>query len=124
MQPLRAETGREPVSSQPPPPERDNVFMGSVWMVGITLVLFFLPVINGLIGGAVGGYKVGNLKRALTSAILPAIIAGLGLWGIFALLDHPVAGFIAGATTGLIVILADIGIFIGAAIGGKMAEKR
>ncbi len=92
-------------------------------MVAISLALFFLPLINGLVGGLVGGYRVGSVRRGLIAAFVPAVLASLGLWGILALLDHPVIGLIAGATTAVVVILADLGIFIGAAIGGKMAER-
>lgn len=104
--------------------ERENIVVGSLWMVGLTIALFFLPLINGLIGGLVGGYKVRGVGRALVSAILPAIVASLGLWGVFALFDAPVWGALAGGALGVIIVLADIGIFIGAAIGGAISANR
>lgn len=93
-------------------------------MIAITLVLFFLPLLNGLIGGLVGGYKVGAVGRALVAAILPAAIVALGLWLLFALGNAPFLGIIAGMTGAMLVALADIGIFIGAAIGGALAARR
>jgi hypothetical protein len=93
-------------------------------MIGLTLLLFFLPLINGIIGGAVGGYKVGNTKRALLAAILPAAVVAVGLWLIFALAEAPVWGLLAGLTAAALVALADVGIFIGAAIGGAMSHRR
>lgn len=107
-----------------PRDERSSVVVGSLYMVVITIALFFLPVINGLVGGLVGGYKVGGIKRALIAAILPAIVVGIGLWIILALLDAPLIGFFAGAALGVIVLFADIGLFIGAAIGGAMSNRR
>jgi hypothetical protein len=35
---------------------RSSIVGASIWMVLVTLVLLFLPGVNGLIGGAVGGY--------------------------------------------------------------------
>lgn len=42
-----------------------SLLVCALWMVGISLLLFFLPAINGLIGGAVGGYKAGSAMRGL-----------------------------------------------------------
>lgn len=105
------------------PRDRSSVVVGSLWMIGVSLLLFFLPLINGVIGGLIGGYKVGGVKRALVAAILPAVVVALGLWVIFFILDAPVWGFLAGVTGALLVVLADVGIFIGAAIGGAMAKR-
>lgn len=102
---------------------RSSVVGGTLWMIGITLVLFWLPAINGLIGGLVGGYKVGSVGRALTAAVLPAIVVALGLWILLAVLDLGVLGFFAGAAAGLMILLADVGLFIGAAIGGAMRSS-
>ena len=104
--------------------DRSSILAGSFWMVAISLALFFLPLINGLIGGLVGGYKVGAIGRALVAAILPAAIVTLGLWLLFALWEAPVWGLVAGLTGGLLVLLADVGIFVGAAIGGLLAARR
>jgi hypothetical protein len=103
---------------------RSSVVIGSIWMVGLSLVLFFVPLINGVVGGLVGGYKVGSVGRALLAAIIPAIAVAIGLWLILALLDAPVIGFFAGAAAGVLILLADVGLFIGAAIGGAMSPKR
>ncbi|MFW7377265.1 MAG: hypothetical protein ACOH5I_00475 [Oligoflexus sp.] len=99
-----------------------NVLIGAIWMFGLTMVLFFLPVINGLIGGLVGGYKIGSPGRAILAAILPAILASGGLWLLLAVLDLPVIGLIAGLAVGIVILLADLGIFLGAMIGGVMGR--
>ncbi len=92
-------------------------------MVGITLILFFLPFINGLIGGAVGGYMLGDVKRAVIAAILPAVMVSLLLLGVFTLFGAPIIGLFAGMTVAALVFFADVGIFIGAVIGGWMGAK-
>ena len=105
----------------PPPPERSNVVAGALWMVGVSLVLFFLPLVNGLIGGIVGGYKVGTFKRAMAAALLPAVVVGVGLWLLLAIFHLPVVGMVAGAAVGTWIVLADVGLFIGAGIGAALS---
>jgi len=103
---------------------RTNVFVASIWMIAISLLLFFMPVLNGIIGGAVGGYKAGSPSRGMIAALLPAVIVGAGLWLLLGVMDSPVLGFFAGAAGGLLVLLADVGLFIGALIGGFLANSR
>jgi hypothetical protein len=67
---------------------------------------------------------VTTVKRALAAAILPAVIVSLGLWLIVAAFGAPIVGFVAGAAAGAVVLLADVGIFIGAALGGWIAQSR
>lgn len=103
---------------------RKNIVMGSIWMVAITLGLFFLPALNGLVAGTVGGYMVGTTRRALMAAVLPAVVAAGGLWVLLATLDFPVVGFFVGAALGIHIILSEIGLFLGAAIGGTVAQTK
>jgi len=101
-----------------------SLVVSALWMLGISLVLFFLPVINGLIGGVVGGYKAGSVGRALGAAILPAVAVGLILWVVFALFGAPIIGFIGGLAVGLWALFASVGLLIGAIIGGALAPSR
>lgn len=103
---------------------RSSVVIGAVWMVLVSLALFFLPVINGFVGGIVGGYKVGSVKRALIAAILPAIAVAVGLWLLLIAFELPLLGFLASLAVGLIILLADVGLFIGAAIGGAIGTPQ
>lgn len=92
-------------------------------MVFLSLALFFLPLVNGLIAGLVGGYKVRGVARALAAAILPGIAVGAGLWIIFALFEAPVWGLLAGAAVGALILLSDVGLFVGAAVGGALGRR-
>jgi hypothetical protein len=103
---------------------RSSIVIGSIWMVFLSLALFFVPLLNGLIAGAVGGYKVGGVGRALVAAILPAVVVGTGLWIAFAFFEAPVWGFLAGAAVGIIILLADLGLFIGAVVGGALGSRQ
>lgn len=107
----------------PPQAERSSIVASSIWMIVVSLLLFFLPAVNGLIGGAVGGYKAGAVGRALGAAVLPAVVVGLGLWVLLALLDLPIIGFISGIAVGLWALLSSIGVLLGALIGGALAPS-
>lgn len=101
-----------------------SILASSLWMIVISLVLFFLPAVNGLIGGAVGGYKAGSAGRGIVAAILPSIVVGLSLWGLLAAYDKPILGFFGGLAVGLWALISSVALLIGAAIGGVMAPDR
>lgn len=101
-----------------------SILTSSLWMIGISLLLFFLPAVNGLIGGAVGGYKAGSAGRGIGAAIVPSIVVGLSLWGLLAWFDRPVLGFFGGIAVGLWALVSSVSLLIGAAIGGVMAPRR
>ncbi|HUH03198.1 MAG TPA: hypothetical protein VML75_14475 [Kofleriaceae bacterium] len=105
------------------PSRRSSIPAGSAWMVLIAVGLFFLPAINGLIAGAVGGYKVGSIKRGLIAALLPAVILGIALWVLFAVVSLPVIGVLAGMTLAAIVVFSELSLFLGAVIGGLIASR-
>jgi hypothetical protein len=103
--------------------ESATLLGGAFWMVVISVALFFMPLVNGLIGGFVGGYMVGTPKRGLVAAILPAVIVAIATWLLLALVQLPVFGLVAGFTVLMLVLLADVGLFIGAALGGAVAAR-
>jgi hypothetical protein len=103
---------------------RSSVFGASAWMVLLTLALFFLPAVNGLIGGAVGGYKAGGVRRALAAALLPAVIVGAGMFLLLTLVDVTgMLGLFVGVATTVLVAVSEVTLFIGAAIGGLVGRR-
>jgi hypothetical protein len=88
------------------------------------VLLFFAPAVNGLIGGAVGGYKAGSVSRGLAAGVLPAIVVAAALWVILALFDAPILGFFGGVAVGLWALLSSLGLLLGAAVGGAIAPER
>jgi hypothetical protein len=101
-----------------------SIFVSAAWMVVISIVLFFLPAINGLVGGVVGGYKAGSVSRGLLAGILPAIIVGLALWAIFAMFNAPILGFFGGMAVGLWALFSSVGLLLGALVGGAAAHTK
>ena len=101
-----------------------SLVVSALWMLVISMLLFFLPALNGLIGGAVGGFKAGSVKRGLIAALLPAIAAGLGIWVLLAVFDAPIIGLLSGLAFGVWALISSIGLLIGAMVGGAMAPPR
>jgi hypothetical protein len=101
-----------------------SIVASALWMIAISVLLFFAPAVNGLIGGAVGGYKAGSISRGLAAGVLPAIVVGAALWVILALFDAPILGFFGGVAVGLWALLSSLGLLLGAAFGGAIAPDR
>jgi hypothetical protein len=101
-----------------------SILTSSFLMIAVSMVLFFLPAINGIAGGIVGGYKAGSVGRGIGAAVLPAVIVGLLSWILFASLHAPFLGFIGGVAIGLWALFSSIGLLIGALIGGAIAPNR
>jgi hypothetical protein len=102
--------------------EHSSVWAGAAWMVALSLLLFFVPAVNGLVAGAVGGYLVGSFSRALTAAVLPAFIVAVAFWVGFSLMGLPVIGFLAGGAISVWIIMSELGLFLGAALGGTLHQ--
>ena len=100
-----------------PTARHGSIGAGVAWMSGLTLLLFWLPMLGPFIAGYVGGTKAGSVWRAVVAAVLPALILTL-LVGYFsaALSGMPLVGFLAGFGS-LILIAGNIG----ALLGGFMA---
>jgi hypothetical protein len=47
------------------------------WMIGLSILLFWLPFLGGLIAGFVGGRKAGRVPEAILAVLLPGLILGI-----------------------------------------------
>lgn len=106
--------------------ERGDVITAMLWMLILSLLLFWLPFIGPLIAGIVGGKKAGDVPTAIMAVFLPVILMG----GIFFVMGSSLTGiFLIGALAGLmgaglmIVVLAMIPLLLGAVIGGLLAAR-
>ena len=101
------------------PRPRGSVLAAMLWMILLSILLFWLPAIGPAIAGFVGGRKAGGVGPASLAALLPAVVFG-GLLFAFAtaLTGVPLLGALAGIG-GLAIAVAHIGpLLLGAIIGG------
>src|SRR6266404_1025992 len=98
-----------------------SVGAAMLWMLIISTLLFWLPVIGPLIAGFVGGRKAGDVGSAVLAVFLPGILIGALLFFFpTALTGLPLIGMVAGAG-GLILGLAHAGpLLLGAIVGAAL----
>ncbi|HYB44616.1 MAG TPA: hypothetical protein VEL75_22770 [Candidatus Methylomirabilis sp.] len=99
-----------------------RIVVGALWMLLISILLFWLPLFGSLIAGLVGGNKAGGVGAAIVAALLPAILLGIALFLSATLLTGlPLIGLLAGAG-GFVLIAAEVGpLLLGAIVGGALA---
>jgi hypothetical protein len=76
-----------------PGPAAGRVVSAALWMVGLAVLLFWLPVLGPMAAGFVGGTKAGGVVAALTASLLPALVAA----GLVAVLAAESAPLVVGA---------------------------
>lgn len=103
-------------------PPKGGIGSAVVWMLVLSILLFWLPVLGLFIAGLVGGRKAGSLGRGILAALVPAIVVG-GLAFLLAtvLTGMPILGFIAGLGAGALVVASVVPLLLGAALGGALA---
>jgi hypothetical protein len=95
-----------------------SVGSAAAWMFGLSILLFWLPIVGPLIAGFVGGRKAGTVGNAILAALLPGIVFGVLLFFVGTMLTGvPLFGFIAGFG-GLVFALVHVGFLLIAAIIG------
>lgn len=102
---------------------KGSITSAILWMLLISILLFWLPVIGPLIAGIVGGKKAGGVGAAIMAVFLPGLIVGGGLFALAAVLStFPLIGFVAGLG-GVYLALLNVGpMLIGAIIGGALSK--
>jgi hypothetical protein len=89
-----------------------------VWMLVLSVLLFWMPVGGPLIAGFVGGRRSGGIGNAIIATLLPGLIIGAATFFLASLLTgFPLIGFLAGMG-GLWLALAHVGPMLIAAIIG------
>lgn len=91
-------------------------------MLGLSLLLFWLPIAGPLIAGGVGGRMAGTPGRGLLLALLPAVAVAILIVVVLGAFDLPVLGTVAGLGVGLVVLVQDLPLLVGAALGGATAQ--
>jgi hypothetical protein len=86
-------------------------------MVFISLITFYIPLFNGLLGGTFGGFHAGRMRRALGAALATSIIVPAFIWFAYALGEQQPHYFFWGLGFSGWALLHIIGTFIGAVAG-------
>lgn len=105
---------------------RGNIPAAMGWMIGLSALLFWAPVLGGLIAGFVGGRKAGSVGRAIAAALLPGVLLFLFTFFIGGMLGWiPILGQFIALVAGLghlaLATMHVIPLLIGAVIGGATA---
>lgn len=95
---------------------------GALWMVILSLLLFWLPPFGQLIAGAVGGYRSGGVGNAIIASILPAIVSAVVITFFATLIPIPGFNILAGAATLVALAVHGLAVTIGAIIGALLAR--
>lgn len=101
--------------------QTDALLRGGLVMLGLALLLSWLPALGPLIAGGVGGRVVGEPKRAVLIALVPAVLLAVMLWLLLAAVDLPVLGAVAGVGVLLVVAVQEIPLLVGAWFGAATA---
>jgi len=106
---------------------RGSIPQSMAWMVGLSIALFWVPLVGSLIAGFVGGRKAGGLAPALAAVFLPGLALFLVTVFLSGLLGWiPVIGSLVSIVTGVgawaLGFVNVIPLAIGAAIGGATAR--
>lgn len=102
--------------------DRGSVGSATLWMIGLSILLFWLPTVGPLIAGFVGGRKAGSVGSAIVAAIIPAILVGVLLFVLGTLVELPIIGALVGAGVLFIILFESIPLLIGAVGGGAINE--
>jgi len=100
----------------------NSVIKASLWMLLVSVLLFWLPVIGPLLAGIVGGQKAGNVGSAIIAVFLPAIVLAICMFILATVLSGlPLMGLAAGVS-GFIWSGINVGpLLLGALIGAVLA---
>jgi len=95
--------------------KQGSIFIAFLWMLFLSILLFWIPVFGQFIAGLVGGKKAGGAGRAIIAFLLPAIIFTLLFICAFPLVP------IIGISSSLLLIMSNFTLFCGAIVGGALS---
>jgi hypothetical protein len=102
--------------------KQGSIGAAMVWMFVLSILLFWLPVVGGLIAGFVGGRKAGSLGSAIVAVFLPGIIFFVTIFVLAAsLIGIPLIGVAAGLGGVWLSVLHVGPLLVGAILGGATA---
>ncbi len=103
--------------------KQPRILAPAVWMIIISILLFWLPGFGPLTAGYVGGRMAGDVPSAVKAALLPMVITGVAVFALITLVGLPFLGVIAGAFVFVYLAILEVALIAGAVIGGALASS-
>lgn len=92
-------------------------------MLGIALVLIWMPVLGGLLAGFIGGRMAKTVPRALTASALPGIGIGFVIFALGSELSSlPLISGIVGGAVAMLYVIGVGPIWVGAIVGAMTSH--
>lgn len=98
------------------------LIVGGVWMLGMCVLLYFIPVINGLVGGLIGGYKVGTWRRALVTVVLAVVASSFVLTLVYGVMDLSLLIPVGNMSPRTLIIGTAAALIVGAVVGSLVGN--
>lgn len=98
--------------------DRGSLVQGGIWMLILAVLLSWVPLLGPLVAGFVGGRMIGEEKRALGVALVPAILLAVVLALVLTAFELPVLGAVAGFGALIVVAVQELPLLVGAWFGG------
>ena len=84
---------------------KGSITSAMTWMIGLSILLFWMPFLGGLIAGFVGGRKAGKVPEAVLAVILPGLILGILTFLLGSVLGGiPVIGQLFALVAGIVAL--------------------
>lgn len=93
-----------------------------LWMIGVSILVFWVPFAGPVFAGFVGGSRAGGVGPAVVAAVLPAILVAALVFVLGPVVALPAFGVLAGVGTLLVMISQSVPLVLGAALGGTLVE--
>lgn len=103
---------------------RASFIKASLWMIVLSILLFWMPILGPVVAGLVGGWFAGTIGRAVLASLVPAVLLALLIWGIGTLFALPVVGALTGGAIGLVILFGDLPLILAAIVGALISQRR
>lgn len=103
---------------------RASFVKASLWMIGLSILLFWLPILGPAVAGLVGGYFAGTVGRAILASLMPAVVLAVLILLVGTAFDLPVVGALASGAIGLVILFGDVPLVLAAIIGAVVSQRR
>ncbi len=102
--------------------QRGSILAGFLWMLVVSILLFWLPILGPFIAGVVGGRVAGSASNGFVAAILPTLIVAFLVVIVSTFFLLPGVGLLAGSSLVVASILHGLPLIVGALLGGALAQ--